>query len=173
MIFKLTKANIVNLGVDSFIVNANMKSSKKEAHNINKKANQTKSTELLKLEKFNSTKTDESRKKIKSKKNNRMHYPTQQSETNTAKKSTKMYDKTPMSDRKNEKKPLIDSIRGYVDRNWKKAVAMVSVNIIFLGAIIGTPILVHHFRANHRNRIEQFKEGLIVNHFLQYTVISL
>ena len=168
MIFKLTKADTVTLGIDSFIVKANKKSGKKESQK--KKENETTLIELLKLEKLNNTKTDKSQKKNqkKPKKNNRIHYPIQQFKIDTDKKSTKVYEKISTIDRKNEKKTLLDLIKDYVDGNWKKALAMISVYIIFLGSIIGTPILVHHFRANHQNQVDQFKEGFIVNNTLQF-----
>ena len=170
MIFKLMKADTVTLGIDSFIVKVNQKSGKKESHN--KKENETTLTELLKLEKLNNTQTDKSQKKnqMKSKKINRIHYPIQQSKIDTDKKSTKIYEKISTIDRKNEKKSLFDLVKNYVDRNWKKALAMISLYIILLGSIIGTPILVHHFRANHQNQVDQFKEGFIVNYTLQFII---
>ena len=130
-------------------------------------------TKLLKLEKLNNTKTDKSQKKNqkKPKKNNRIHYPIQQFKIDTDKKSTKVYEKISTIDRKNEKKTLLDLIKDYVDGNWKKALAMIIVYIIFLGSIIGTPILVHHFRANHQNQVDELKEGFIVNYTLQFIII--
>ena len=167
MIFQLWKADTVTLGIDSFIVKANKKSGKKESQKKTKE-NETTLTELLKLEKLNNTETDKNQKKnqMKSKKINRIHYPIQQFKTD--KKSTKIYEKISMIDRKNEKKSLFDLFKDYVDGNWKKALDMISVYIIFLGSIIGTPILVHHFRANDQYQVDQFKEGFIVNHTLQF-----
>ena len=159
MIFKLMKADTVTLGIDSFIVKANKKSGKKESQK--KQENETTLTELLKLEKLNNTKTDTSQKTTqkKSKKNNRINYPVQQFKIDTYKKSTEIFKKISTIDKKNMKKSLFDLVKDYVVRNWKKALAMVSVYIIFLGSIIGTPILVHHFRANHQNQVDRFKEG--------------
>ena len=130
-------------------------------------------TELLKLEKLNNTETDKNQKKnqMKFKKINRIHYPFQQFRNDTDKKTTKIYEKVSTIDRKNEKKSLFDLFKDYVDRNWKKALAMISLYIILLGSIIGTPILVHHFRANHQNQVDQFKEGFIVNYTLQFIII--
>ena len=165
---KLTKADTVTLGIDSFIVKANKKSGKKESQK--KKENETTMTDLLKLEKLNNTETDKNQKKnqMKSKKINRIHYPIQQFKNDADKKTTEIFEKISTTDRKNEKKSLFDLFKDYVDRNWKKALAMISVYIIFLGSIIGTPILVHHFRANDQKQVDQFKEGFIVNHTLQF-----
>ena len=169
MIFQLWKADTVTLGIDSFIVKANKKSGKKESQKKTKE-NETTLTELLKLEKLNNTETDKNQKKnqMKSKKINRIHYPIQQFKNDTDEKTTKIYEKMSTIDRKNERKSLFDLFKDYVDRNWKKALAMIIVYIIFLGSIIGTPILIHHFRGNDQNQVDQFKEGFIENHTLQF-----
>ena len=161
MIFKLMKADTVTLGIDSFIVKANKKSGKKESQKKTKE-NETTLTELLKLEKLNNTETDKNQKKnqMKSKKNNRIHYPIQQFKNDTDKKTTEIYEKISTIDRKNEKKSLFDLFKDYLYRNWKNSLAMFSVYIIFIGSIIGIPILVHHFRASHQNQVDRFKEGI-------------
>ena len=117
------------------------------------------------------TKKDEARKqnKKKAKKSNRIHYTTQQSQNNKVQKSTKLYQKVSLIDKKNDKKSLIDLISDYSKRDWKKTLAMVGAYIVFLGAIISTPTLILHFRAQNQNQTDQFKKGFILNHKLSLT----
>ena len=139
-----------------------------------KKQNETTLTELLKLEKSDNdkkqSKTDKFQKKKKNqnkpKKNNRTHYAIQKSKNDTFKKSAKSYEKMSMANGKNEKKSLTDFISEYVYRNRQKVFLLVSAYIIFLGAVISTPILVNHFTYKHHNQVDRFKKGFIITHSL-------
>ena len=160
------KIDIVSIGIDSFIVKKSKKSGKKEMK-PQKKDNERTLIDLLRLEKTKNglersvaDKTPKMfQKELKNNKN--FNLAVQQYKKDQFPKSSKVHHKISITNKKNMKKSLIDLMSDYTQQNWKKVLVIVSAYTIFVGAIISTPVLIHHFRAQNQNQIDKFKERFL------------
>ena len=51
-------------------------------------------------------------------------------------------------------KPL-KSLKTYIEQKWNKVLAMILCYIIFIGAILSTPIVINHFGVKSKNQTEK------------------
>ena len=155
--FELVKINVVSLGVDSIIVEADNKSVKKESTQQDGTANTL--IELLELEKSNKaekgSETDKTLKTIqkKTKKSKRIYYAVQQSAIEKDQKLSNIYKNVSMTGENN--KSLFNLTKKYINQNVKKALVLFISYIVLIGLIVGIPIIVNDVKSMSQVQTEQ------------------